>query len=65
MRELIDHPPYIVDLPDDGVSALFEHAAIFIDHLSVLATQAFGRQLNRCQGIFYFVRDTARDVGPC
>ena len=65
MRELVDHAPDVVDLAHDRVGALVEHAAVFVDHFSVFAAQPFGRKLDRRQRVFDFVRDAARDVGPC
>src|SRR5664280_3582674 len=63
-RELVDHPPYVVDLAHDGVRALLEYGAVFADHVSVFAAQTFGRQLNRRKRVLDLMRDAARDVRP-
>src|ERR1019366_5168084 len=64
-RELVDHPPYVVDLAHDGVRALLEYGAVFADHVSVFAAQTLGRQLNGSERILNLMRDAARHIRPC
>src|ERR1700738_2426795 len=64
-RELIDHPPNIVDLSDDRVGALFKDSLVFGNDLSELAPDPFGRKLNWRQRVLDFGRDTTSDIGPC
>ena len=64
-REFVDHPPDVVDLPHNGFGALLEYGLVFSDDLAELAPDTLGRKLDRRQRIFDFMRDAARDVGPC
>ena len=62
--ELIDHPPDVGDLADDGVGALLEDLAVFGDGVAVFAANALGRKLDRRQRVLDLVCDAARHVGP-
>src|SRR5262249_40910116 len=60
-RELVDHPPDVVDLAHDGVSALVEDRLILLfgDGLAEFAADALGGQLNRRQRVLDLMGDAA------
>ena len=45
-RELVDHPPDVIDLPHDRIGALLEDCLVLGDDLAELAANAFGRKLD-------------------
>ena len=65
MREFVDHPSYVIDLPDDGIGALFENGTVLANHFSVFASQPFGRKLNGRERILDLMRDPSRHIRPC
>src|SRR6185369_3977108 len=60
-RELVDHTFDVVDLPHNGVGALFENGSVLGNHLAVLALQPLGGKLDRRERVFDLVGDAARN----
>jgi hypothetical protein len=65
MREFVDHPSYVFDLPDDGIGALLEDGVVFADHFSVFAAQPLGRKLDGRKRILDLVRNPPGYIRPC
>ena len=64
VREFVDHPPEVADLPDDRARKSLERLRIGLDLLAETPLKAFRGQLNRGQRVLDFVRDTAGDIRP-
>jgi hypothetical protein len=42
MRKFVNHPPYVIDLPNDSVGTLFKNGTVLTNHFPVFTAQTFG-----------------------